>query len=346
MRRVAVAVLACLGLVVTGCSMTSKPQATPTAQTAATTVVPSVCKRPRYADVVGTRPATRTHRLDRYPNDRASCAGIWLPRINDGFVPQGLALDRGTAWVSGWTKTNTTYKHQICQLIQIDLKTGKLLRYARLIKGYVGRLGPTVCRHGDGVDVTSQGVWVTETDRIWLLDPRRVGKSRMIKRSWRIVDPLRGAVATIHDGQYGMATFDPTQKARVDWFSIDDLMARGAIQLVETGQPDTWRDVPGIRTETIPSKVQGMTVDAKGRLNLARSTSRCAGLVVGKRTLGFLPGAEDFEYDGEGSLWALSETASLKVLSGGDNRPLVPSLVRFDVSKLMKGHRSRCTRNW
>ena len=39
--------------------------------------------------------------LDRFPNDHAVCAGVWL-RTGHGFVPQGVTVAGGTAWVSGF----------------------------------------------------------------------------------------------------------------------------------------------------------------------------------------------------------------------------------------------------
>mgnify|MGYP001205311457 CR=1 FL=1 len=341
-RRVASAIA--LLLVLSGCSVADQPEAPASAEQAAVKK-DSACQRPRYRDVIGQRPALKARKLSRFANDRAACAGWWLPKVDPGFVPQGLALDGATAWVSGWSKSDRRFPFQTCRLMQVDLKTGKLLRYAPLVKGKVGRTGPRVCRHGDGVDITSRGVWLTETDRVWLLDPKRVGKKRMIKRAWRVLDPMRASVATISGGSLGLASFQKQQPGRLDWFPIEAMMARGAIDLAPGKIPkDARRRLVGSRSQTVPNMVQGLTVAPDGRIVFSRSVSRCGTLVIGKRNLGFLPGAEDIEYDGAGGLWVLSETVASKSLTGGD-RPVVPELVRFDVAKLMKGRSARCLRH-
>lgn len=55
-----------------------------------------------FRDVRGTPPSyLSTKELDRFPNDHAVCAAVWL-RTGRGFVPQGVVVERGTAWVSGF----------------------------------------------------------------------------------------------------------------------------------------------------------------------------------------------------------------------------------------------------
>ena len=171
--------LICAVAMIPACAAAPKPSEPIVAKPVNSTPAPSHCKRPTLATVKGERPPIRQRSLHRYGNDRYSCAALWVPKIDEGFVPQGLAIDGNTAWVSGHAWDEDLH-HQSCQLMQIDLRTGKLLKFTPRIKGPVGKLPPVACRHGGAVAVTKQGVWVIETARIWLMDPRRIGKSGQI----------------------------------------------------------------------------------------------------------------------------------------------------------------------
>ncbi len=339
--RGTIVALICAMAMIPACAAAPKPNEPIVAKPVNSTPAPSNCKRPTLATVKGERPPIRQRQLRRYGNDRYSCAALWVPKLEQGFVPQGLAIDGNTAWISGHAWDEGLH-HQSCQLMQIDVRTGKLLKFTPRIKGPVGKLPPVACRHGGAVAVTKHGVWVIETARIWLMDPRRVGKSGQIKRSWRVIKPAMGSVGAIGDGLLIMGGYTGHEPARLDWFRLSDLLRRGAVELRtrEMRLPGS-RFVTAIRSQSAPSKMQGLQIGQDDSLMIGRSTSVCGQLRLGRLSLAFLPGAEGFDFDRDGDLWVVSETTALNVVERR-SKPIVPSLVRFDYSRLVTGARSRC----
>ena len=89
-------------------------------------------------------------------------------------MPQGLALDGRTAWVSGY-RWRKAYGDRPCRLLRVDLRTGKLLASTGQLTGSVGERRSTFCRHGGALSLDRHGLWLAEADRLWLVDPDRVG---------------------------------------------------------------------------------------------------------------------------------------------------------------------------
>ena len=60
------------------------------------------CRGVSAADVRGPGIGYAHGPLAAVPGSRSMCAAYWLPGADQRMVPQGLALDGGTAWVSGY----------------------------------------------------------------------------------------------------------------------------------------------------------------------------------------------------------------------------------------------------
>lgn len=142
------------------------------------------CDGVRRADVVGTAPAYLDAGipLARYANDQAVCRAVWLPRLDRQFVPQGLAVEGHTAWVSGY-RWRPGYGHRSCQLVHVDLRTGRQLGFQRRLDAALPGTGRVTCKHGGGLRLDQYGLWVAETKRLWLVDTERVGTSSAVSAS-------------------------------------------------------------------------------------------------------------------------------------------------------------------
>ena len=67
-----------------------------------------------------------------------------------------------------------------------------------------------------------------------------------------------------------------------------------------------------------------------------------SGLVTpGGRRIPFLPGAEGLGFDDDGRLWVVSESGSRPYQRMG-GRPDVPTLSRFDLSRLVRNVEADC----
>jgi len=292
------------------------------------------CGPVEHADVRGQRPAYARGPLDRFPNDEAVCAAIWL-RTGDGFIPQGLAVDRTTAWVSGFDG-DARVGHRFCTVLRIDLRSGRELERVHPVAGQVGTRPPVVCRHGGGLARDTHGLWLVETGRLWLLDPDTL----LVRRAWNLERPLRGSFALLDgDGRLGVGGWNPDRRGRLFWFDTDALVATTALDLT-----------PALTTGSrrVPRSSQGALWGAYGRVRagvwFARSVTRCGTLVgpggIGER--GFVPGAEGMAPAGRGHAWVVSETGTRYYQRQG-GRPLLPTLLRVDLRAVAEWSAPDCS---
>lgn len=315
-------------------SRSSAPSAAGTSS-AALTKAPAAgaCRGVGYDQVRGTEPSYPPHRLRDYRADRTLCAAYWMKRSAADFVPQSLAVDGRRAYVGGYLK-RPSFGAQACQIEVLDLRTGRETGFQAKFQAPVYRAKPTFCRHGGGMQLTSAGLWVQETQRLWLLDPDRVGSSDVeapVRRVWRMQKGIRGSTMVVDGDRFGVASFRVGGSGRIVWFRTADLLRSGVDDLVLSGGDDT--DARAIGSDTIPALVQGVaTYD--GGLWYAISGTGCAALIgPDGRRHAFAPGAEDLEFHGS-SLWTLSESGSEYLVRGASGT--VPPLLRFDRARLLK----------
>lgn len=289
--------------------------------------------------------------LSRYRNDVHACSGWWVPGLPRGFVPQGLALDGRTAWISGWRYDRNRVPSlrkgfRLCGLLQMDLDTGRVLRETDLIAGYVGdRLN--YCRHGGGLLKDEHGLWLTETQRLWLIDPERVGRRDQVVRGWGL-RRIRGSASVAHDGRIGFAEWAPRSSGRLEWFSVADLLDPEVVLLVPHTATASAGQVSAVAAERVPSRTQGLawgTVGDQTGLWIARSSSRCGVLQTPSgQQIAWLGGAEDLELLG-GRIYVISESGS-KPYQRKPGRPVTASLTAFDAVGLVGGAGPVCSRGW
>ena len=302
------------------------------------------CAGVRLDDVGGPRPSYAGSRLTGFPNDDAVCRALWLPTAGRWFVPQGLALDGDTAWVSGY-RWHRGFGERACRLLHVSLRTGRLLDSTDRVEARVYGPRTTFCRHGGALSLVRHGLWIVESNRLWLVDPARVGRADQVRRVWRLEAPLRGSVLV--DGSrtvLGVGTWREAGPGKMRWFRYRDVLADGVASLVAGGDPGP--DQAGtVRTSSTVRRVQG-TTRARGPgvrpgVWSTSSTSSCGMLVTpGGRRLAFVPGAEEVAFDGRGGVWVVSESGARNYQR--DGRPLVPMLSRLDVRQLVGGQPATC----
>ena len=186
------------------------------------------------------------------------CEGLWLATADRWFVPQGLALDGNTAWVSGY-RYRKAYGDRPCRLLHVDLRTGKVLAATDRLTGSVGDRKATFCRHGGALTLDRHGLWLAEADRLWLVDPARVGRPDQVRRVWRTVRPVRGSA--LLDGsrtELGLVSFSDRRSGVTRVFSYRDLLAPGVSTLVP-GRSSGPGSVGPTRTSSAIRRVQGVT---------------------------------------------------------------------------------------
>ncbi len=299
------------------------------------------CSGVTLDDVRGPRPDYVRGELDDYPGSDAVCRALWLPRADRWFVPQGIALDGRTAWVSGY-RWREGYGNRPCRLLHVDLTTGRLLGDQPRLDGAVPD-GPSVfCHHGGGLARDEHGLWVAETRRLWLVDPARVGQRGAVRRVWRLDRPVSGGLlVTGRGGRFGLGDFSLSHDSGLHWFRFADLLAPGVTTL--SAKPAGPTRLAALRRTVAPRYAQGGAVDPDGprAAYLTTSLSTCGLLLTPDgRRVGVGPGAEGIAFDGHGGLWAVLESGARSYQEQG--RPLVPMLVRYDVRQLLAGGDASC----
>lgn len=288
----------------------------------------ATCAPVTAADVRGRAPAYLPRDVDLAALEvsGAVCEAVWAPRAAAAFVPQGVAVRGRTAWLTGYDEGEPGSLW--CRVLRIDLRTGALRADRPRLVGSVGGGPEVACRHGGGVALDGHGLWVTESSRLWLLDPG----SLEVRRAWRLADPVQGSFGVLDPrGRIGLGRFRPSRvhpgRAALDWFAIDALLAPGVVEL---GVDDA------VASRRVPSHAQGAVwARLGGRTGVwfARSHTRC-GVLEGPGGVrrAFVPGAEGMAATDEG-LWVVSESTARGYWRLG-GRPVVPTLSRLDTARL------------
>lgn len=280
---------------------------------------PPVCNGLTTAEVKGPFPPTYRGLppLARFPNDKAACEAVWVPSLDAGFVPQGLALPGdGTALVSGYIWLGDE-DEESCRIMRIDLATGVTLAQRAF--------GRNQCRHGGGIAIDPIGrIWLADTHVLILLEggihsnPRPIALKGGLNGSFLIEKP------------WGLSIGD-NDSARLYTYSyeqLDTALQRPDPQITARSRPST----------SLPRRPQGGDFDGEGTLWVSSSTARCGKLSKSADSLrfgpglGFGPGAEEIEFDFvEGSLWAVFEAGTKKYVK----RPFFPLIARFSAGRII-----------
>lgn len=298
------------------------------------------CHGLTHDSVRGTHPTYTRKRLAAYPNSTLVCHGIWMPNPRRFFVPQGLAITGDSAWVSGF-RYRQGYGERPCQLVRVDLRTGRRLQYHGAIYGRVGRRPTTYCRHGGGIMQRGPWLWIVEKSKLWLVDPTARADVLRAQRVWRIHAPVRGSAIVATATRIGLVPYQTSGTPRIYWFSIASLIRPGVLDLAV--RPHGRTQLGAVGSTRVPRLVQGATLDARGRLYLSRSNLSCAELVTpyGRR-MALVPGAEGLQFAAQGRrLWAVSESGSWPY-SALTRKPLTPVVSSFEFPRLLSGRRATC----
>jgi hypothetical protein len=271
---------------------------------------------PTFAQAPLGNPPTYTDRKlgllpsGQVPNHAAILRKIWMPGLDDGFVPQGLSVVAGSVYVAAYKSPEGAGRGP-CRLYRLDPTSGKVTGILDL---------PSKCGHAGGVAKGPLGhLWVADTRDIFevRLDQPASAAIGKVTRHIQLGGLVKGSYAAGSADALWLGAYETHGAPRLykfPWASLKPTIS----------QEDAAMSV------LMPVRVQGAAFDATGRLWVTRSSGSFGELVEVKLESGaigarfaFPVGTEDIGFDAEGRLWTVSEAGSKRWLSWSTFFPVV-----------------------
>lgn len=254
---------------------------------------------------LGTAPASAASRtLSSVANGQSVTRSIWAPGQDEGFTPQGVAVSGGRLLVTGYHESGG------CRLFAIALSNGKVQRAADV----------PACKHGGGVAVSGQTIFVIDTRRLFILSGGAADFGRL-KGEVKLGKGVTGSLGTVHGGLLYLGTYDRGGPGALFAFNARSVAAMTS---------GTLNAEDAVKSGTVPPKTQGMAFDGAGRLWTSQSGKDWGTLTVGGRVYEAPAGIEGLAFS-SGRLWTVSEAGSPRWIGW---RTYFPLAFEMDVARL------------
>lgn len=113
------------------------------------------------AEIVGKKPEYLKEHTASFANDQAVTPKVWVPALDEGYTPQGLAIIGKHALVSSY-RDDLKGREGACRVFRVELATGKEAGAFDM---------PRECGHSGGVaDVGGGKVVLADTRALWRID--------------------------------------------------------------------------------------------------------------------------------------------------------------------------------
>lgn len=248
----------------------------------------------------GQRPTYGPLRVSAVPNEKAIVRRLWVPGLDDGYDPQGLAVARGAVLISGYRSSAENAHRGPCRIFRLDRDSGRATAQLDV---------PPPCGHAGGVADDGDGgmLYVADTKMLfWTVLRQAFTDQALPFRGTPLGDGVSGALAMSAPGGIWLGTYREKENGRLSRF------AASRIARLPYGAPLTAADAEA--QLTIPSYAQGAAIDRNGGLWVARSDTRWGELDRLDAATGTVlqrykapPQIEGIAFDAAGLLWAVSE---------------------------------------
>lgn len=263
------------------------------------------------------------------PNERAIARRFWVPELDAGYDPQGLAVIDGALLVSAFRSTEFEVNRGPCRVFRLDPDSGRETGQVDV---------PAPCGHAGGLAVADgEALYIADTHTLFAVPLREAfaGEAPLFRRI-PLGPGLVGALATATPGAIWSGTYREDGLGRLYRFS-GELLAR-------LTDGETLQVADAVTQLAIPSYAQGAAFDRTGKLWVARSHARWGELDRLDSTTGAVerryataPGIEGIAFDSRGLMWAVSEAGARHVY---DNffaalvMPFFPLVFAIDPARL------------
>jgi hypothetical protein len=272
---------------------------------------------------LGTRPTYTDKKLGilpagPLPNEGAILRRIWMPGLDEGFIPQGVTVVDDAVYVAAYKSVEGAGRGA-CRLYKLDGASGRV----------TGSLDmPARCGHAGGAAKGAPGrVWVSDTRDIFEVELDRpestsVGK---VVRHVRLTGQVKGSYAAGTGDALWLGAYETHGEPRLYRFPLSKLK-------------DAINEQDADASLVVPQRAQGAAFDAKGQLWVTRSGGSFGELVRLDPKTGAVQarfpmpaGTEDIGFDSKGHLWTVSEAGSRRWLSWAT---FFPVIFQVDMSRL------------
>jgi hypothetical protein len=261
---------------------------------------------------LGEPPKIVNRALSAVPNAQAFHTHIWVPGLDEGFVPQGLAWQAGELVLAGYVSTDRNVARGPCWVYRVDPASGRTRSRTEL---------PSSCGHAGGVAALADGrVVVADTRRLFV-----ISRGALVQEV-RLEGELRGSFADFDGQDLWIGSYNADGPGQL-WRLPVALLGRAALT-----EKDAAARLPA------PAEAQGLAFAPGGQMWIATSGAREGTLKRVNKTTGAVEftyaapaGVEDIAFDGAGRLWASSE-AGARRWAGWDT--FYPLLFAVDVGRL------------
>lgn len=271
---------------------------------------------PAAAQVLGTAPTYTDRKLGNVPNAAAMTARLWVPGLDDGYVPQGLTVIGADLFVSSYRSIDPKQGRGPCRLYRMDPASGA-------VRGQLDL--PAACGHAGGLARGPAGrLFVADTREVFEVALGEGGLGEVV-RSLKLMGSVRGSFAAGTGDALWLGTYAKDGDPRLYKFPF-------------AGLKDVLAEADAAEVLPLPKEAQGGAFDAAGRLWITRSGSKFGELRQLDRTTGAViaryampAGIEDVSFDTAGQMWSLSEAGSRRWLGW---ETFFPVIFRIDPKRL------------
>jgi hypothetical protein len=277
------------------------------------------------APVLGNAAFYTNRTLSSVPNAAAITRRIWVPRLDDGWVPQGVATGGGALWIAAYQSTNPAQDTGPCRVFKVDPSDG----------GVAGQFDlPAACGHAGGIAHTGDRyLYVADTHFLFRIDTQAaLAAGKCVDLGCSTV-PLRGSLRGSFLGYANRMLW------LGEWTAVDKgpghlwRIAEDKVLAIISGSGGALDDASADKVLTIAAQSQGAAIGPDGALWLTQSGSMFGRLQKLDPETGnvqeehALPaGVEDIEFSRDGTLWAVSEAGSRRWSGWPTYYPLIFSL--------------------
>ncbi len=272
--------------------------------------------------ILGPRPSYGPALVSDGPNLAAVDRMLWMPGLDAGWDPQGLAFAEGNVFVSAYQSRGAWQFRGPCRVFRVDPESGTETGHVDV---------PAPCGHAGGLAYAGGRLFVADTHNLFEIDlDHAFGEAGAKYRDIPLGRGLKGAFAVSSKGAVWIGDYQEERPAGLFKFDL------AAIEALRDGAPLTAGAASAI--VAIATYAQGGAVDGAGDLWISRSDVGWGFLEKLDAVSGHLKarypmpaGIEGIAFDPHGRLWAVCEAGARHLPL---RYPFFPLIFRLDPLRL------------